>query len=42
VREKIVLTSEPAPPVSATPKSSVKKGKKNKKTANSLVVQPTS
>jgi hypothetical protein len=32
VREKIVLTSEPAPPVSATPKSSVKKGKKDKKT----------
>jgi hypothetical protein len=32
VREKIVLTSEPAPPVSATPKSSVKKGKKSKKT----------
>jgi hypothetical protein len=31
VREKIILTSEPAPPASATPKSSVKKGKKNKK-----------
>jgi hypothetical protein len=32
VREKIILTSEQEPPVSATPKSSVKKGKKNKKT----------
>jgi hypothetical protein len=32
VREKIVLTSESAPPVSATQKSSGKKGKKNKKT----------
>jgi hypothetical protein len=36
VREKIVLTSEPAPPVSATQKSSVKKGKKNKKTGKRL------
>ena len=32
VREKIILTSEPAPPASATQKSSVKKGKKTKKT----------
>jgi hypothetical protein len=43
VREKIILgevttiiekpiSSDPAPPVSATPKSSVKKGKKTKKT----------
>jgi hypothetical protein len=32
VREKIILTSEPALPASATPKSSVKKGKKAKKT----------
>jgi hypothetical protein len=32
VREKIVLTSEAAPPVSATQKSVVKKGKKHKKT----------
>jgi hypothetical protein len=32
VREKIVLTSEPEPPVSAPPKSSVTKGKKTKKT----------
>jgi hypothetical protein len=33
VRERIVLTSEPAPPASATQKSSGNKGKKNKKTA---------
>jgi hypothetical protein len=33
VRERIVLTSEPAPPGSATQKSSVNKGKKSKKTA---------
>lgn len=33
VREKIILTSEPAPPVSTTQKSLVKKGKKHKKTS---------
>jgi hypothetical protein len=32
VRERIVLTSEPAQPVSATRKGVVSKGKKNKKT----------
>jgi hypothetical protein len=32
VREKIILTSEPAPPTSATQKSSLKKGKKPKQT----------
>jgi hypothetical protein len=32
VREKIILTSEAAPPPSATQKSAVKKGKKTKKT----------
>jgi hypothetical protein len=39
VREKIILgevtTIEPAPPVSATQKNLVKKGKKNKKTGRS-------
>jgi hypothetical protein len=34
VREKIVLTSEPAPPVSATPKRVVNQGKKMKKTGS--------
>ncbi len=32
VREKIILTSEPEPPVPTTQKSSVKKDKKTKKT----------
>jgi hypothetical protein len=32
VRENIILTSEPAPPASAPPKSSAKKGKNTKKT----------
>ena len=32
VREKIILTSEPAPPASAPQKSSVKTGKNTKKT----------
>jgi hypothetical protein len=32
VREKIILTSAPEPPASATQKSSGKKGKKNTKT----------
>jgi hypothetical protein len=34
MREKIILTSEPALPASATPKSSVKKGKKTTKTGS--------
>ena len=31
VREKIILTSEPAPPASSTPKRAVKKGKNTNK-----------
>jgi hypothetical protein len=34
VREKIILTGEPEPPVAAPQKSSVKKGKKTKKTGS--------
>jgi hypothetical protein len=39
VREKIILTSEPAPPVSATQKRVVNQGKKHKKTGKRVTEQ---
>jgi hypothetical protein len=39
IERETPLTSEPAPPGSATPRSSVKKGKKTKSRANGLLSQ---